>query len=136
MAHNIHFVGNLGADPELRYLDNGKAVCNVSIADNRSWTDKEGVKKKETTWFRCTFWEAQAETINQYFKKGDGIYIRQARLKVDEETGGPRIWKTDEGEARATYELVVQQWEFAGKSSGSGRNEGGPPVEEEDEIPF
>lgn len=136
MAHNINFVGNLGSDPEMRYTADGTAVCNVSIADNRSWTDKDGKKQKETTWFRCSFWGAQAETVNQYFKKGDGIYIRQARLKVDKETGGPVIWDGDDG-PRATFELQVQNWEFVGKSSGSGKSNNQQANDVvEDEIPF
>ena len=66
----IVIVGNLGSKPELRYLDNGQAVCNFSLASNRRWTGTDGEKHEETTWHRVAVWGKQAEAVNQYLDKG------------------------------------------------------------------
>jgi len=64
----ITIIGNLGRDPEMRYLPSGQAVTNISVATNRRYTDSNGQKVDETTWFRVSVWGAQAESVNQYLR--------------------------------------------------------------------
>ena len=83
MFQKLIIAGNLGSDPEMRYLPNGQAVTNFSMASNRKWTDKAtGEIQKETTWFRVSVWGAQAEAANQYLVKGRQVLI-EGRLKPD-----------------------------------------------------
>lgn len=130
-------VGNLGRDPEMRYLPSGTAVTNISVADNRQWTDKDGNKQKETTWFRVSFFGKLGEVINQYFKKGDPIYI-EGRPNPDD-NGNPRMWQRDDGSMAASYDVVAQNFKFISGGSG-GNGHSGPsltePIGEEEKIPF
>ncbi len=73
----LMIVGNLGRDPEMRYLESGQAVTNFSIASNRQYTASSGERVKETTWFRITVWGRQAETCNEYLKSGSQVLDRR-----------------------------------------------------------
>ena len=70
MYHTIIIVGNLGRDPEMRYLPSGQAVTNFSVATSRKYTNSEDQLVDETTWFRVSVWGRQAETTNQYLRRG------------------------------------------------------------------
>jgi single-strand DNA-binding protein len=138
MFHKIILVGNLGRDPEMRYTPSGQAVCNLSVATNRVW-NRDGEQQKETVWFRVTVWGRQAESVNQYLRKGRAVLV-EGRMNPDE-NGNPRIWTSNEGQPRASFEVTAQTVKFLG-----GRDEatdfedgeqylpGGP--QSEDEIPF
>ena len=136
-------VGNLGRDPELRYMPNGNGVCNFSLATNRSYT-KDGNKVNEVTWFRITAWGSLAETVNQYLKKGSKVLV-EGRLSPSE-NGGPRVYEIG-GEWRASYEVTADKVVFL--DSKSDRTAGyamrdesfgdGTPVPvggEDDDLPF
>jgi single-strand DNA-binding protein len=82
MFHKVILVGNLGRDPEMRYTPGGQAVCTLSVATNRTWT-RDGEQQKETTWFRVTVWGKQAESVNQFLKKGRQVLV-EGRLNPDE----------------------------------------------------
>jgi len=114
----LTLVGNLGRDPEMRYTPSGTAVADFSLACNRKWTDGNGEQKKETTWFKISAWGKQAETVNEWLHKGDGI-ILQGRLSVNPETGGPRLWQDKEGNTRANFEVNMSGFLFS-PSKGTG----------------
>ena len=96
MYHTIIIVGNLGKDPEMRYTPAGQAVTNFSVATSRQYTGSDGNQVKETIWFRVSAWGKQAETCNQYLKKGSKVLV-EGRLTPDPSTGGPRLWQRQDG---------------------------------------
>src|SRR3990172_4823962 len=91
MYQKLIIAGHLGKDPEMRYAPNGDPVTSMSVATNSKYTDKSGQKVEETTWFRVSVWGKQAETCNQYLKKGSAVLV-EGRLQADKATGGPRIY--------------------------------------------
>ncbi len=107
MYHTIIIVGNLGKDPEMRYLASGQAVTNFSVATNRQYTGSDGQPVKETIWFRVAVWGKQAESSNQYLKKGSKVLV-EGRLTPDPATGGPRLWTRQDGTAASSYEVTLR----------------------------
>ena len=83
--NKVILVGNLGRDPELRYTPQGTPVCSFSMATNERRKDKTGEMRDQTTWFKVTLWNRQAETAAQYLQKGRPVYI-EGRLRVEEYT--------------------------------------------------
>ncbi|MBE7473146.1 MAG: single-stranded DNA-binding protein [Anaerolineae bacterium] len=136
-------LGNLGSDPEMRYIGNGQPVTNFSLAVNNTWTDKQtGEVVENTAWYRISVWGAQAETCNRYLSKGRQILV-EGQLTFDKETGGPRIWQDQNGKARASFEVKAFDVRFLGSANGNGNGSTTSSnqmagVEEltEDEIPF
>jgi single-strand DNA-binding protein len=141
MYHKVIIVGNLGRDPEMRYMPNGRAVTNFSVATNRRWTNQDGSQGEETVWFRVSTWGKQAEVCNQYLSKGRQVFI-EGILRPDPETGGPRVWTGNDGRARASFEVVAQTVKFLGGrgdqvSAGPSSDLEEPPgLVEADDIPF
>ena len=138
MYHTIIIVGNLGKDPEMRYTPSGQAVTSFSVATSRSYTNSGGQSVKETVWFRVSAWGKQAETCNQYLRKGNKVLV-EGRLTADA-NGGPRIWTGQDGSPRASFEVSASTVRFL-----TSRNEAGSGGEDmgdsssamaEDEIPF
>jgi single-strand DNA-binding protein len=135
--HTVILIGNLGRDPEMRYTPSGQPVTSFSVASNRSYTGSDGQKVDETIWFRVTAWGKQAETCNQYLRKGSKVLV-EGRL-VPDKNGGPRIWTKQDGTSGASFEVTASTVRFL-----STRGEGGvgEPMEEHqgqgegDEIPF
>lgn len=143
MHQKITIVGYLGRDPEMRTLPDGETnVTNFSVATTRTWKNKDGSKNEETTWWKVEAWRGLAGIIDQYFSKGDPILI-EGRIKPDE-NGNPRIWESRDGEARASFELVMENFSFLpGRGvGGTGEDEADEEYEEEydsggiDDIPF
>jgi single-strand DNA-binding protein len=136
MYQKIILVGNLGADPEMRYTASGQPVTNFRMATNFRWTNSEGQTQEQTTWFRVSVWGKQAETCNQYLSKGRPVLV-EGRLTADAKTGGPRIWTGNDGIARASFEVSAATVRFLG-----GREERttvpfeAPEEMPEDDIPF
>lgn len=139
----IIITGNLGRDPEMRYTPSGQAVTSFSVAVNESYTSANGEKIKKTIWFRVTAWGKQAETCNQYLKKGQQVLV-DGRMSADPATGGPKIWTKQDGSAGTSFEVSAQTVRFL---SSRGDNEGGPvaggsggmemaELPSEDDIPF
>jgi len=110
--HTIIVVGRLGRDPELRFTPSGQAVCNMSVATDHSYTNRDGQRVSQTTWFRVTVWGKQAETVNQYLAKGRQVLV-EGRLSADE-NGGPRIWTRQDGTSAASYEITASTVRFLG----------------------
>jgi single-strand DNA-binding protein len=138
MYHTIILVGFLGRDPEMRYTPSGQAVTNFNIATNRQYTGSDGNQVKETTWFRISTWGKQAETCNQYLKKGSRVLV-EGRLNPDPTTGGPRLWTRQDGTSAASYEVTASLVRFltsrAEAESGYSSDESEGITESED-IPF
>jgi single-strand DNA-binding protein len=111
MALNLmQCMGNLGQDPDIRYLPDGRAVANLSIACGERWKDKEsGEIKENTEWIRAVAFGRRAEVIGEYFKKGSQIYISGKMRTREYEKDGVKHWAT---------EIVIDNFEFCGQRSG------------------
>ncbi len=143
--HSITLVGNVGRDPEMRYIGNGTPVTSFSVATNRQYTASNGETVKETVWFRVTTWGKQAEICNQYLKKGSKVLV-EGRMTPDKETGGPRVWNAPDGSPRASFEVTANTVRFlstrddagsGGGHSGGDMGDGGGFVgAPDDDIPF
>ena len=125
MARGINkviVVGNLGADPDARYMPNGNAVTNISVATSESWKDKEtGDRQERTEWHRVVFFGRLAEIASEYLKKGSQVYV-EGRLKT-------RKWEDKEGNDRWTTEIVANEMQMLGErisSSSSSDNFSAP----------
>ncbi len=121
-------IGNLGADPEVRYTSNNRAVANFRLATNETWTDREGQRQESTEWHRVVVFGRQAELAKEYLRKGRQVYI-EGRIQT-------REWQDRDGNRRFTTEIVAQQLTFLGGGDG-GRGRGGydeppPPMGPED----
>lgn len=104
-------IGNLGRDPETRYMPNGDAVTNIAVATTESWKDKNSGEKKEVTeWHRITFYRKLAEIAGQYLKKGSQVYV-EGRLQT-------RKWTDKEGVERFTTEIIADAMQMLGSKSG------------------
>ena len=141
----VTLIGNLGNDPELRYMPDGRAVCNMSVATNRKWTtpnpdpEKDRIQHEEVTWWRIGVFGAQAESCNTWLRKGSQVMI-QGRVRPDD-NGSPRMFSRQDGSVGTSYELFASTVKFlsGGQSNGNGASviaPGGPNADEEDEIPF
>jgi single-strand DNA-binding protein len=104
--NRIILVGNLGRDPELRYTAQGTPVCTFTMATNDRRKDRNGEMQDQTTWFRVTLWNRQAETASQYLHKGKPVYI-EGRLRVEEFTDR-------EGRLRQSLEVTATDMQFIG----------------------
>jgi single-strand DNA-binding protein len=124
MYHTIIIVGNLGKDPEMRYLASGQAVTSFNVATSRQYTGSDGQLVKETVWFRITVWGKQAETCNQYLKKGRQVLV-EGRLSPDQATGGPKIWTRQDGTAGASFEVTANTVRFLGRAGDEESYQGG-----------
>lgn len=117
MYQQLTIVGNLGRDPEMRYLPNGTAVTNFPVATTRKWTDSSGAAKEQTTWFRVAVFGRSAEACNSYLKKGSRILV-VGELQADENTGGPRVYTRKDGESGATFEVRATSVKFLSAKNG------------------
>ena len=123
MLQKMMLIGNLGNDPEMRYMPDGQAVTNFSLAVNRRWTDRTtGELQEEATWFRVSVWGRQAEAANQYLRKGRQVFV-EGRLRSDPATGSPRLWTRQDGSMGASFEVVADRVQFLG-SNGNGSSDG------------
>ena len=121
MARGINkviLVGNLGKDPEVRYMPSGGAVTNVTIATSEQWSDKQsGQKQERTEWHNVVFFNRLAEIAGEYLKKGAQVYV-EGSLRT-------RKWQDKNGNDRYTTEIVADQMQMLGGRSDSGAQQGG-----------
>ena len=118
-VNKVIIVGNLGRDPETRYMPNGEAVTNIAVATTESWKDKNSGEKKELTeWHRITFYRKLAEIAGQYLKKGSQVYI-EGRLQT-------RKWTDKENVERYTTEIIADSMQMLGSRQGMGGGAGAP----------
>jgi single-strand DNA-binding protein len=115
--NKVILVGNLGRDPETRYMPEGGAVTNVSIATTDTWKDKtSGEKKEATEWHRVVFFNRLAEIAGEYLKKGSQVYV-EGRLRT-------RKWQDKEGQDKYTTEIVCDTMQMLGGRQGMGEGGG------------
>ena len=124
--HTIIIVGNMGRDPEMRYMPNGDPVTNLNVASSRSYTNNTGQKVEETVWFRVSVFGKMAESCNTYLKKGSKVLV-EGRLNADK-NGGPRVWTRQDGTPGASFVVTAQTVRFlSSRGDGGGGGEGGEP---------
>ncbi|HEY9104642.1 single-stranded DNA-binding protein [Chitinimonas sp.] len=111
--NKVLLIGNLGRDPEMRYMPDGSAICNFSIATTETWKDKNsGQKQEKTEWHNITMYRRLAEIAGQYLKKGSSVYI-EGRLQT-------RKWQDkNTGQDRYTTEIIADEMKMLGGRSGS-----------------
>jgi len=110
-VNKVILVGNLGADPEVKYMPSGGAVANVSLATTDSWKDKgTGERQERTEWHRVVFFNRLAEIAGEYLRKGSQIYV-EGRLQT-------RKWQGQDGQDRYTTEIVASEMQMLGGRSG------------------
>lgn len=110
-------LGNLGADPETRYMPNGDQVTNIRLATTESWKDKNSGERKEVTeWHRVVFYRKLAEVAGQYLKKGSQVYL-EGRIRT-------RKWTDKDGAERYTTEIEATELQMLGRREGSGEGAG------------
>ena len=124
-VNKVIIVGNLGQDPEVKYMPSGQAVCNISVATTDSWNDKStGEKQERTEWHRVVFFRRLAEIVGEYLRKGSQVYI-EGRLQT-------RKWQDQSGADRYTTEIVANEMQMLGGRGGSGGGSfDAPPAEQE-----
>ena len=119
-VNKVIIVGNLGADPETRYLPSGEAVTNIRVATTDKWKDKQSGETKEATeWHRISLFGRQAEVAGEYLKKGSQVYI-EGSIRT-------RKWQDKEGQDRYSTEIRADRMQLLGSRSGSGEPRGEPP---------
>jgi single-strand DNA-binding protein len=116
-VNKVILVGNLGADPEVRYLPSGDAIANIRLATTDRYKDKaSGEMKEATEWHRVAFFGRLAEIVNEYLKKGSAVYI-EGRLRT-------RKWQGQDGQDRYSTEIVADQMQMLGGRGGAGGGAG------------
>lgn len=113
-VNKVILIGNLGADPEVRYTPGGQAVANFRLATNESWVDRQGQKQERAEWHRVVVWGKQAELCGEYLNKGRKVFV-EGRLQT-------RQWEDRDGQKRYTTEVMARDIVFL-----DGRAEGGAP---------
>jgi single-strand DNA-binding protein len=114
-VNKVILIGNLGRDPETRYLPSGDAVTNISIATSEKWKDKSGEQQEHTEWHRIAFFGKLAEIAGEYLKKGSPVYV-EGRIRT-------RKWQDKEGQDRYSTEIVADRMQLLGGRSASGGSE-------------
>ena len=122
-VNKVILIGNLGKDPETRYMPNGDAVTNITVATTETWKDKNGEKQEKTEWHRVTFYRKLAEIAGEYLKKGRSVYV-EGRLET-------RKWTDKSGVERYTTDVIATDMKMLGSKPGGtsyeapDRDEGG-----------
>src|SRR6059058_2218664 len=111
-VNKVIIVGNLGRDPETRYMPEGGAITNISVATTEKWKDKNGEMQEKTEWHRVAFFGKLAEIAGEYLKKGSQVYV-EGRLQT-------RKWQDKEGQDKYTTEIIADRMQMLGSRSGSG----------------
>lgn len=114
-VNKVILVGRLGKDPETRYMPNGEAVTNATLATSENWKDKSGEKQEKTEWHNLTFYRRLAEIAGEYLKKGSMIYV-EGKLAT-------RKWQDKDGKDRYTTDIIVNEMQMLSSKSGSGSYE-------------
>ena len=135
-VNKVILVGNLGKDPEVRYLDNGVAVANFSLATTENYKNKQGERVSQTEWHNIVFWRGLAEVAEKYLKKGDSVYV-EGKLRT-------RRWEDKDGNAKYTTEILADNMTMLGNKRSTTSEElsdtNGSDIsnanETEDDLPF
>ena len=111
-VNKVILLGRLGRDPEVRYMPNGEAVCNFSIATSETWNDRNGQRQERTEWHNITMYRRLAEIAGQYLKKGREVYI-EGRIQSRKYTG-------KDGIERTAYDIIANEMKMVGPRDGGG----------------
>ncbi|MBH2355758.1 single-stranded DNA-binding protein [Neisseria meningitidis] len=117
--NKVILIGRLGRDPEVRYMPNGEAVCNFSVATSETWNDRNDQRVERTEWHNITMYRKLAEIAGQYLKKGGLVYL-EGRIQS-------RKYQGKDGIERTAYDIVANEMKMLG---GRNENSGGAPYEE------
>src|SRR3972149_5589738 len=120
-VNKVILLGNLGKDPEVRYMTSGEAMATITLATSETWKDKSGEKQEKTEWHRVVFFGKLAEIAGEYLKKGRQVYV-EGKLQT-------RKWQDKEGQERYTTEIVADEMQMLGRREEGGGGGGGyePP---------
>ena len=110
--NKVMLIGNLGKDPEIRYMPSGDAIANLTLATTENWKDKAGEKQEKTEWHRISMFGRLAEIAGEYLKKGSSVYI-EGKLQT-------RKWQDKEGNDRYTTEIVAHEMKMLGSRASGG----------------
>jgi single-strand DNA-binding protein len=135
-VNKVILVGNLGADPEMKYTPSGTPICTFRLATSETFKDRDGNQQERTEWHRVVAWSRLAEICGQYLAKGRQVYI-EGSIRT-------RSWDDNEGNKRFMTEVVARDVQFLGGGAGGGSaaggggggDFGGPPPLGDDDIPF
>ena len=145
-VNKVILIGNLGADPETRYMPSGSAVTNIRVATSESWRDKQtGEQQERTEWHRVAFFGRLAEIAAEYLRKGSQVYV-EGKLRT-------RKWQDNQGNDRYSTEIIGDEMQMLGGRSGAGapapmdaapapaaapapQQAASPPDDLDDDIPF
>lgn len=141
MYQKIILVGNLGRDPEMRYIPSGSAVTSFSMATSEKWTGQDGQKQERTIWWRVSVFGKMGEVCNEYLKKGSKVLV-EGRMTADSKTGNPRMFTRQDGSMGTSFEVTASAVKFlssrgetaGGPGAGTGMMDAEPA--DETEIPF
>jgi single-strand DNA-binding protein len=114
-VNKVILIGNLGRDPEVRYMPSGDAVATLNVATTEKWKDKNGESQEQTEWHRVAFFGRQAEICGEYLRKGSQIYV-EGRLQT-------RKWTDKDGNERYTTEIRGDRMQMLGSRGGAGPSE-------------
>ena len=117
--NKVILIGRLGREPECRYMPNGDAVCNFSLATTESWKDQSGQKKERTEWHAINLYRKLAEIAGQYLKKGSLVYL-EGKIQSRKYTG-------KDGIERTAYEIVCSEMKMLGGRAEGGEGQHNPP---------
>ncbi|HET9326249.1 MAG TPA: single-stranded DNA-binding protein [Candidatus Eisenbacteria bacterium] len=126
-VNKVILIGNLGANPELRYTAGQQAVANLRIATTERWTDKSGQKQEATEWHRVVVWGKQAEIVGQYLTKGRQVYV-EGSIRT-------RQWQDQQGQKRYTTEVVARNVQMLGPRGSGGPDDSGVTVPADESLP-
>ena len=122
MLNKVILIGRLGRDPEVRYMPNGEAVCNFSVATSESWKDKNGQRQEATEWHNITMYRKLAEIAGQYLRKGSQVYL-EGKIQS-------RKYQGKDGIERTAYEIIVSEMKMLGGNDGGQQNTQHTPPEQ------
>ena len=125
--NKVMIIGNVGRDPEMRYMPSGRPVTSFSVATTRSWKGSEGQRREETEWFNIVAWGNLGEICKQRLSRGQRVYV-EGRLQT-------RSWEDQEGKRRFRTEVVASEMIMLGAGRASSRATV-PADESEDGLPF
>jgi single-strand DNA-binding protein len=120
-VNKVILIGNLGRDPEVRYLPSGDAVANLNLATTEKWKDKNGEMQEQTEWHRVAFFGRQAEICGEYLRKGSAVYV-EGRLQT-------RKWTDKDGNERYTTEIRGDRMQMLSGGRGGGSTREMPDME-------
>ena len=124
-VNKVILIGNLGKDPEVRYLDNGVAVANLSLATSENYKNKDGAKVTQTEWHDIVLWRGLAEVAEKYLKKGSSVYI-EGKLRTNK-------WVDKDENTRYKTEVLAEKLTMLGRSQ---NQEQSSESTSEDDLPF